>query len=70
MVTTNDKAPPRWNSEHYRDPTADLAMQSVEADEARIKRVVRFIKDFLDMMGFDLLARIEIRDRRTGKEYK
>lgn len=62
------------NPSGYPDPTAHDALQRVqcEQDEAdqRTFRAIGAIKALLEIGGFDLLARIELRDRRTGRTYR
>ena len=68
-MVTNDKAP-RYNAEGYIDPTAHQAMQKMDVEDAQVSRLIHILKEIIDQAGFDLLARIEIRDRRTGREYR
>jgi hypothetical protein len=62
------------NAEGYSDPTAFNAVTKVLRDEAdqlrRVSTVIGLIKSIVDLAGFDLIARIEIRDRKTGREYR
>ena len=62
------------NKEGYSDPTAHAALRSIITEEndqqRRVSELVGVLKFIIDKAGFDLLARIEIRDRRTGKEYR
>ena len=62
------------NAEGYSDPTAYHGMKKVlraeQEPEKRVNTLIGAIKALIDLAGFDLLNRIEIRDRRTGKEYR
>lgn len=62
------------NKEGYADPTAHAALRSIIAEEndqqRRVSELVGVLKYIIDKAGYDLLARIELRDRRTGKEYR
>lgn len=64
----------RKNSSGYSDPTAYLGTKPIiRAENEQSKRVTDLIgvlKYIIDAAGFDLLARIEIRDRKTGREYR
>lgn len=68
-----DRFGPHKNNEGYNDPTAyhgtKNAMQG-DKDEKRVSTLIGAIKGLIDLAGFDLLNRIEIRDRRTGREYR
>lgn len=62
------------NSEGYSDPTAYNAMTKVMREEReRLRRVgivVNIVKNVADLAGFDLVSRIALKDRKTGREYR
>ena len=62
------------NCEGYADPTAHAAMRNIIQEEyeqqRRVSDLVGVLKYIIDKAGYDLLARIELRDRKTGKEYR
>ena len=64
----------RKNAEGYSDPTACAAMSKVLREEKerlrRVSSVIGVIKNIVDLAGFDLITRIELRDRKTGREYR
>lgn len=60
-----------YNAEGYADPTAYHGIRQVDYS-ARNKagfliRVLRFI---VWESGFEVIGRIELRDRKTGREYR
>lgn len=65
---------PRKNSEGYSDPTAYAAISKIQKEEIELQRrvseLVHVLKYVIDKSGFELMARIEIRDKRTGKEFR
>ena len=69
---------PFRNAEGYPDPTAHTAVSSVLKEQqekvigadARCNLLIKAIKYIIDLSGFDLLARIELRDRHTGRVYR
>ncbi len=65
---------PYKNPEGYADPTAYAAMSTVQkeqdAADLRVQNFIRAVKTIIDQSGYDLLARIEIRDRATGRDYR
>ena len=65
---------PWKNAEGYSDPTAYAALKAVGQEEAeqqqRVSALVRVLKYIIDAAGFDLLNRVELKDRRTGKVYR
>lgn len=67
--------PKPWeNAEGYPDPTAYAALQPIireeDADAKRVSSVIGVIKAILNLADFELVNRITIRDKRTGKEYR
>ena len=62
------------NAEGYSDPTAYKAVTKVMREEndqqRRINALIGSLKSLIDLAGFDLLNRIEVRDRKTGREYR
>lgn len=64
----------RKNSEGYNDPTAHDAMTKVLSEEReqlrRVNMVISVIKSVVELAGFELTARIVLRDRKTGREYR
>lgn len=69
---------PLRNTEGYMDLTAHDALTNVmrdkqlELDEAdlRCNRLIKSIKTLIDLAGFDLIARVEVKDRKTGRNYR
>lgn len=65
---------PRKNCEGYSDPTAYAGITNVMREEyeaqKRVNALIGSLKSLIDLAGFDLLNRIEIRDRKTGREYR
>lgn len=62
------------NKEGYKDPTAYAAMSKILSEESeqqrKVSELIGVLKHIIDDAGFDLLERIKIRDRKTGKEYR
>ncbi len=65
---------PWQNGEGYPDPTTHAGLKPViQEDEEREKRVntlIFVLKYIIRLAGFDLLNRIEIRERKSGREYR
>jgi len=63
-----------YNKEGYPDPTAynGIRLAAAEnADEARrVNALIKTLKALIREAGFELIGRIEIRDKRSGREYK
>lgn len=64
----------RRNSEGYSDPTAYAALSKIRREEIeqqrRVSELIHELKHIIDRSGFELAARIELRDKRTGKEFR
>lgn len=66
------------NAEHYADPTPAAAMRNINKDERqkeavrldRIGSLVPLLRQIAEWSGFDIIGRIPLRDRATGKEYR
>lgn len=65
---------PKHNASGCPDPTAHDALlpiaQEEAALEARTTRLIKAVKTLIDLAGYDLMARIEIRDRESGKIFR
>lgn len=57
------------NKEGYVDPTAHQAVQNME-NEKRVSDLVHALKYIIRVAGFELVDRIQLRDKKTGKIYK
>lgn len=62
------------NAENYADPTATEAIKAVVASENEVKRkcdfLIRVIKFIISESGFELLNRIELKDKKSRREFK
>lgn len=64
---------PRKNAEGYTDPTAYKAIKDITDESKRKKRLdalIFILKANISAAGFELIGRIELRDKKTGREYK
>ena len=61
----------RRNASGYYDPTAYEAIQRVDQEaESRFKKLLNTIFSIIDLAGFELQNRLEIRDKKTGKIWR
>ena len=62
------------NAEGYHDPTAYHGTKNIIRDEdeqqKRVNTLIFVLKYITRLAGFELLNRIEIKDRKTGREYR
>ena len=76
MLLGNNGKP--WlNNSGCPDPTAYEAMKNIQKEEKRLNQtdenvrlVITTIKNILDLSGFELVERIQIRHKKTGKIFK
>ena len=65
---------PKFNSEGYYDPTAYEGMKPIIKEEAiqqkRVGELVQVVKYIIDKAGFEMLNRVALKDKKTGKEYR
>lgn len=65
---------PLSNASGYPDPTAYYSMQPVVQQEAKqmqtISSLIHCIKTMTDFAGFEVVGRIALRDKATGKIFK
>ena len=61
---------PWENNSGARDPTAYAATKAITDEEERVSNLVRAIKTLIHLSGFDLLNRIELRDKKSGRIYR
>lgn len=62
-------AKPWENKSGLPDPTAYAATRPTE-DEIRVSKLVKAIRVVAELWGFDIVNRIEFRDRQTGRTYR
>lgn len=65
---------PKKNREGYNDPTAYHGLRAATRSDCeqirRLSTLINVLKYIIDLAGYDLMNRIELKDRRTGKEYR
>ena len=69
-----DKRDLKYNQSGYADPTAYEAISQVIKEEIELNKkvhnLISVLKLIIDWAGFELISRIEIRDKKTRKEFK
>ncbi len=66
------------NGEGYADPTAGAAYRNIKHKEyqeeaerlEKIGNLIPVLRSAAAMVGFDIIGRIPLRDKETGKEYR
>lgn len=63
--------PKPWeNKSGCKDPTAYSVEQAMSEEEQRKMELVWIIKKITKWAGFEILNRIELRDRKSGRVFK
>lgn len=65
---------PMKNSEGYSDPTAYEGLRPIideeNALERRVNQLIKTLKYITGLAGFELISRIEIKDKQTGRIFR
>lgn len=65
---------PIYNQSGCADPTAFYGMKNVIKEENEIDNkahdLIKVLKYIINCAGFDLIARIEIKHRKSGREFR
>lgn len=59
-----------YNPEGYPDPTAYKTIKNIADEEKRVSALIYIIKQILELSGFELIRRVEIRSLKSGREYR
>lgn len=59
------------NSEGYADPTPGEALKNIQREETadRMTELVHVMKKTAELAGFEVVGRITLKDRVTGKKF-
>jgi hypothetical protein len=63
-------AKPWENKSGCADPTAYTVEKSISEEEQRVTELVWVIKRIARWAGFEILNRVEFRDRKSGRTYR
>lgn len=62
------------NQDGYKDPTAFQAIKQVikeeETEEKQLATLVFVLKYIISMTGFELIGRIELKNKKSGRVYR
>lgn len=61
---------PWENNSGCKDPTAYAATKPISDEERRVSELVKVLKYIIRLAGFELINRMEFRDRRSGRTYR
>ena len=60
----------KYNASHAPDPVAHEANKAADTPPEKVKDAVCIIKRFLKMCNLELVERIKIKDKDTGRIWK
>lgn len=69
-------SPKPWeNAEGYADPTAYAALTNIQVEEsaaldARVNTLIKVLKYIIAASGFEMVNRIELRDKKSGRCFR
>lgn len=62
------------NSEGYQDPTAGIAMGTVKREEQDVDKlnhkVIQSFRLLVDLAGFEIVGRVTLRHKKSGRIFK
>lgn len=65
---------PLFNASGCKDPTAFEAINHVTKEEHelnhRVHKLIELTKEMINFAGFEVIGRIQIRHKQSGKEFK
>ena len=74
MMDDRYSMPDKRNSERYADPTAYQAMKNIIVAEREVKKksdnLIGAMKLLADVAGFEIVGRICLRHKESGKEFR
>ena len=65
---------PMFNASGCKDPTAYAALQPMVKEDKeldhKVHSLLNCLKSIIDWAGFELIGRIQIKHKKSGKEFK
>lgn len=60
----------KYNHEHYNDPTASDAINHLMSEEQAVNKLLKTLKYIISLSDFQLIDRIQLKHRSSGRVYK
>lgn len=64
----------KLNASGCPDPTAYVALQKVSKEEKelsnKVSELLKVLKTIIEWAGFELIGRIWLKDKKTGREFR
>lgn len=58
------------NIEGYSDPTASKAITEISKEEKQVYHLIHALRDVAALAGFEIIGRVELQHKRSGRKYK
>lgn len=58
------------NGEGYPDPTACRAIKEADRPPKPVKDVINVLRTVASLAGFEIIGKIVLKDKETGKEWR
>ena len=58
------------NGSGYYDPTAYEAICRVDAEQQKVKNIIKFLHKFAHKQGYSIEGRIVLKNKKTGRTWK
>ncbi|HBG1534382.1 hypothetical protein [Clostridioides sp. ZZV15-6598] len=68
--TRNGKVDIRHNKSGYLDSTAYEAIKKIDKEKQEVNVLIELIKKMAKIAGFEIVGRIELRNKKSGAMYK
>ncbi|HBH1807400.1 TPA: hypothetical protein KRM61_001028 [Clostridioides difficile] len=60
----------KHNKSGYMDSTAYKAIKNINDEEKKVNKTIKLMKDIAKISGFEVMNRIELKNEKTGSEYR
>lgn len=61
---------PKLNGEGYYDPTAYQGLKPIIQKEKEVAALIKVLKYIIGKSGFELVGRIELKDKKSGQIFR
>ncbi|HBG3258964.1 TPA: hypothetical protein KP562_003207 [Clostridioides difficile] len=68
--STRNEVDIRRNKSGYLDSTAYEAIRKIDKEKQKVNALIELIKKMAKIAGFEIVGRIELRNKKTGVLYK
>lgn len=58
------------NREGYNDPTAGNAIREADKSTEKVMWFIKMVRELADIVDLEVIGRIGVKDKKTGREYK